>query len=86
MLVKGYITMMTTFGTKENAKQIKVRYLFIDVPFSYNIIGCHAFNQLGSPYLHCTFAWNIHSHRGERGLSKEINKFQEVLHKEPAED
>lgn len=56
MLVKGYITMMTIFGTKENAKQIKVRYLFIDIPFSYNIIGCHAFNQLGSPYLHCTFA------------------------------
>jgi hypothetical protein len=37
--VMGYITLLTTFGEKENAKTIKVRYLVVRTPYaSYNII------------------------------------------------
>lgn len=48
MEVKGYIMMMTTFRVGEQTKEIKVRYLVIDAPSSYNmILGCLTFNQLG---------------------------------------
>ncbi|CAJ2642757.1 uncharacterized protein LOC123899916 [Trifolium pratense] len=48
--VMGHITLLTTFGEKENAKTIKVRYLVVKTPFtSYNIIiGRPAFNTLGA--------------------------------------
>jgi hypothetical protein len=44
----GYITLLTTFGEKESAKTIKVRYLVVRTPYaSYNIIiGRPAFNAL----------------------------------------
>lgn len=46
--VKDYITLRTTFETHELMKEIKVRYLVIDAPSSYNmIIECLTFNQLG---------------------------------------
>jgi hypothetical protein len=46
----GYVTLLTTFGMKENAKTIKVRYLVVRTPYaSYNIIiGRPAFNALGA--------------------------------------
>jgi hypothetical protein len=45
----GYVTLLTTFGEKENAKTIKVRYLVVRTPYaSYNIIiGRPTFNALG---------------------------------------
>ncbi|KAK2371898.1 hypothetical protein QL285_073098 [Trifolium repens] len=48
--VMGYITLLTTFGVKESAKTIKVRYLVVRTPYaSYNIIiGRPAFNALGA--------------------------------------
>ncbi|KAK2435872.1 hypothetical protein QL285_020899 [Trifolium repens] len=48
--VMGYITLLTTFGVKESAKTIKVRYLVVRNPYaSYNIIiGRPAFNALGA--------------------------------------
>ncbi|KAK2425775.1 hypothetical protein QL285_024519 [Trifolium repens] len=48
--VMGYVTLLTTFGIKENAKTIKVRYLVVRTPYaSYNIIiGRPAFNALGA--------------------------------------
>jgi len=47
--VRGYITLRTTFGYGENAKTIKVNYLVINVPNSYNIIiGRPSFNLLGA--------------------------------------
>jgi len=36
--VRGHITLKTTFGTKESAKTIRVKYLVINAPNSYNII------------------------------------------------
>lgn len=46
--VKGYITMKTTFGEQDQAREIKVRYFIIDAPSSYNmIIGNPSFNHLG---------------------------------------
>jgi hypothetical protein len=48
--VMRHITLLTTFGDKENAKTIKVRYLVvITLCASYNIIiGRPAFNALGA--------------------------------------
>jgi hypothetical protein len=48
--VMGYVTLLTTFGIKENAKTIKVRYIVVRTPYaSYNIIiGRPAFNALGA--------------------------------------
>jgi hypothetical protein len=48
--VMGHITLLTTFGDKENAKTIKVRYLVVrTLCASYNIIiGRPAFNALGA--------------------------------------
>ncbi|PNX84468.1 gag-pol polyprotein [Trifolium pratense] len=48
--VMGYTTLLTTFGEKENAKTIKVRYLVVKTPFtSYNIIiGRPGSNALGT--------------------------------------
>ncbi|GAU19014.1 hypothetical protein TSUD_193520 [Trifolium subterraneum] len=48
--VMGHVTLLTTFGEKENAKTIKVRYLVVKTVFtSYNIIiGRPAFNTLGA--------------------------------------
>lgn len=47
--VKGYTTLQTLFVLRENAKMIKVRYLIVDTPSSYNIIiGLHALNLLGA--------------------------------------
>jgi hypothetical protein len=44
----GYTTLLTTFGDKDQAKTIKVRYLEVKTPFtSYNIIiGRSTFNTL----------------------------------------
>ncbi|XP_024630733.1 uncharacterized protein [Medicago truncatula] len=36
--VRGYVTLKTTFGSGENAETIKVKYLVINAPNSYNII------------------------------------------------
>ncbi|WJX58397.1 hypothetical protein P8452_43858 [Trifolium repens] len=46
--VMGYTTLLTTFGVRDQAKTIKVRYLVVKTPFtSYNIIiGRPAFNTL----------------------------------------
>jgi hypothetical protein len=46
--VMGYTTLLTTFGEKDQAKTIKVRYLVVKTPFtSYNIIiGRPALNAL----------------------------------------
>lgn len=51
ILVKGYITLNTTFGTPRNSETIKAYYLAIHSSFSsYNIIiGRPAFYALGSP-------------------------------------
>ncbi|KAK2409009.1 hypothetical protein QL285_044467 [Trifolium repens] len=48
--VMGYITLLTTFGIKYNAKTVKIRYLVVRTPYaSYNIIiGRPAFNALGA--------------------------------------
>jgi hypothetical protein len=47
--VRGYITLKTTFGSGSNAKTIRVRYLVINSPSSYNIIiGRPSFNLLGA--------------------------------------
>jgi hypothetical protein len=48
--VMGHITLLTTFGDKDNAKTIKVRYLVVrTLCASYNIIiGRPAFNALGA--------------------------------------
>lgn len=47
--VRGYVTLKTTFGSGENAKTIKVKYLVINAPNSYNIIiERPAFNILGA--------------------------------------
>jgi hypothetical protein len=47
--VRGYITLRTTFGIGENAKTIRVRYLVVNTPNSYNIIiGRPTFNLLGA--------------------------------------
>ncbi|GAU46453.1 hypothetical protein TSUD_402200 [Trifolium subterraneum] len=48
--VMRHVTLLTTFGEKENAKTIKVRYLVVKTVFtSYNIIiGRPAFNTLGA--------------------------------------
>lgn len=49
MQVKGYIILNTIFGEQGKAKEIKVRYLFIDTHSSYNmIIGRPTFNLMGS--------------------------------------
>jgi hypothetical protein len=46
----GHITLLTTFGDKENAKTFKVRYLVVKTLCApYNIIiGRPAFNALGA--------------------------------------
>ncbi|MCI20528.1 hypothetical protein A2U01_0041690, partial [Trifolium medium] len=48
--VMGHTTLLTTFGEREDAKTVKVRYLVVKTPFnSYNIIiGRPAFNALGA--------------------------------------
>lgn len=47
--MKSYMTQKATFGEKDKAKEIKVGYLVIDAPASYNmIIGRPPFNQMGS--------------------------------------
>ncbi|GAU39516.1 hypothetical protein TSUD_68800 [Trifolium subterraneum] len=48
--VMGHVTLLTTFGEKESAKTIKVRYLVVKTAFtSYNIIiGRPTFNTLGA--------------------------------------
>lgn len=47
--VRGHITLKTTFGTKETAKTIEVKYLVINAPNSYNIIIRRpTFNLLGA--------------------------------------
>lgn len=45
--VKSYITLNTIFEVRENAREIKVRYLVIARPSSYNmIIGKPTYNHL----------------------------------------
>jgi len=47
--VRGYITLKTIFGTGKQAKTIKIRYLVVNAPNSYNIvIGRPSFNRLGA--------------------------------------
>jgi len=47
--VRGYITLKTIFGVGKQAKAIKIRYLVVNAPNSYNIvIGCPSFNRLGA--------------------------------------
>lgn len=44
--MKRYITLKKMFRLNENAKMVKVGYLIIDAPSSYNIIiGRHGHNQ-----------------------------------------
>lgn len=46
--MKCYIILRTAFGMGEQSKEIKVRYIVIDTPYSYNMIIEHlTFNQLG---------------------------------------
>jgi len=46
--VRGYIALRTTFGYGSQAKTIRIRYLVVNAPNSYNIIiGRPAFNLLG---------------------------------------
>jgi hypothetical protein len=46
--VRGYITLKTTFGCGSQEKTIRVRYLVVNSPSSYNIIiGRPSFNLLG---------------------------------------
>lgn len=50
--MKGY--MKTMFGEQDHAKEIKVKYLVINAPSSYNmIIGQITFNQLEPPCPLC---------------------------------
>jgi len=47
--VRGYITLKTIFKIGNEAKVIKIRYLVVNTPNSYNIIiGRPSFNQLGA--------------------------------------
>ena len=47
--VRGYITLKTIFGTRKQAKTIKIRYLVVNAPNSYNIvIGRPSFNRIGA--------------------------------------
>jgi len=47
--MRGYITLKTIFGTGKQAKAIKIRYLVVSAPNSYNIvIGRPSFNRLGA--------------------------------------
>jgi len=47
--VRGYITLKTIFGMESEAKAIKIRYLVVNSPNSYNIvIGRSSFNRLGA--------------------------------------
>ena len=47
--VRGYITLKSIFGAGKQAKVIKIRYLVVNAPNSYNIvIGRPSFNQLGA--------------------------------------
>lgn len=47
--VRGYITLKTTFGVRSQAKTVRVRYLVVNSPNSYNIIiGRSSFNLLGA--------------------------------------
>lgn len=58
--VNDYITLKTIFGVDDSQIMIKVWYIVIDAPYSYNmIIWWHAFNKLGAslstPYLCITY-------------------------------
>ena len=47
--MRGYITLRTVFGSDKQAKAIKIRYLVVNSPNSYNIvIGRPSFNRLGA--------------------------------------
>ncbi|KAJ1413041.1 hypothetical protein SESBI_19972 [Sesbania bispinosa] len=47
--VRGYVDVMTTFGEREHKKAVRVKYLVINAPSSYNIIiGRAALNSLGA--------------------------------------
>lgn len=42
----GHLLTITTFGSGDNAKNVKVRYLIVNVTFPYNIIICRpSFNS-----------------------------------------
>lgn len=46
--VKGYITLKTTSRAEEKSRKIKVRYLVINAPSSYNMVmEQYSFNKLG---------------------------------------
>jgi hypothetical protein len=77
--VRGYITLKTTFGSGSHAKTIRVRYLVVNSPSSYNIIiGRPAFNLLGG-FLSTKFlvmkypldSGKIGTIRGDQKLSRE---------------
>lgn len=45
--ILGYVTIMTTFSMDENSKKLKITYMVINSPSSYNIpIGSPTFNAL----------------------------------------
>ncbi|XP_020202426.1 uncharacterized protein LOC109788172 [Cajanus cajan] len=46
---RGFIELLTSFGTAQNSKRVLVKYLLVDVVTSYNIlIGRPTLNQLGA--------------------------------------
>lgn len=60
--VKEYITLKIIFREEETAKEVRVRYLVIDAPSSYNMIILRPyFNQLGPPFPPIVYVWNTPS-------------------------
>nr|KYP41405.1 hypothetical protein KK1_037239 [Cajanus cajan] len=57
---RGYVDLLTTFGTPPDSRRIMVRYLLVEAKTSYNIIiGRPTLNQLGAvvstPHLSMKF-------------------------------
>jgi len=74
--VQGYVTLKTTFWYRENSKTIKVKYLVINSPNSYNIIiGRPTFNLLGV-FLSTKFL--IMKYTLEKGKTRMIREGQKI--------
>jgi hypothetical protein len=91
--VMGHITLLTTFGDKENAKTIKVRYLVVrNLCASYNIIiGRPAFNALGAAlstlYLAIKYLLEnggVGTLRGDQGVARQCYESSLKIKKPPS--
>jgi len=63
---KGYIDLMTTFGKSHKTKTIKIRYLVVDAPTSYNVLlGRSSLNKLGAIVSTPHLAMKFPTEKGE---------------------